>query len=186
MHCVEGDNVAYWSEDRSACVKKMPKKESYVDWIFDIEGATKAEWDKSVQTALVSVLTTHMKVIEEEIRFVSVVDITNRNITLNVFCRLTLEVEIGDYILKHFKLFEPRLNTELGKVAGGVSIATVSMDLREPVNVSTIILICMTIVIVLLASALLFLIRLRIKSMKKKKSLKHLRGEGVGLLTESV
>lgn len=104
---------------------------------------------------------------------------------MSVFSRFTLEVEIGDYILKHFKMFEPNLNAELARKLRGVSIATVSMKLREPINVSTIVVVCVTSVIVLLLIAVIFLIRLRIKSMKRKKSLKHMRGE-VGLLAESV
>lgn len=101
-----------------------------------------------------------------------------------VFSRFTLEVEIGDYILKHFKMFEPNLNAELARKLRGVSIATVSMKLREPINISTIVVVCVTSVIVLLLIAVIFLIRLRIKSMKRKKSLKHIRE--VGLLAESV
>ena len=112
-------------------------------------------------------------------------NLNNTVITVSVFSRFTLEVEIGDYILKHFKMFEPNLNAELARKLRGVSIATVSMKLREPINVSTIVVVCVTSVIVLLLIAVIFLIRLRIKSMKRKKSLKHMRGEA-GLLAESV
>ena len=186
MHCVEGDNVAFWSEDRSACVKKIPQKElSFVDWVFQTDGVTMEYWEKKVQEILVGILLSNLRVAEQEIRFVSVVDVSSTNVTLSVFSRFTLEVEIGDYILKHFKMFEPNLNAELARKLRGVSIATVSMKLREPINVSTIVVVCVTSVIVLLLIAVIFLVRLRIKSMKRKKSLKHMRGEA-GLLAESV
>lgn len=60
-----------------------------------------------------------MKVAENEIDFLLVRDTTDSELKLSVISRMTLEAEIGDYILKHFKLFEPDFNSELEKVHQG-------------------------------------------------------------------
>lgn len=184
MHCVEGDNVVEWVEDRSTCVKRIPSKQTaFVDWSFDLMNVTLSQWESSAKASIVTILVSNMRVMEHEIDFVLARDITDEELKLNVFSRITLEVEIGDYIAKHFKMFESQLNEELQKVMKDASIRTLSIDLREPINVASIIQISVTVVIVLLVVACVYFIRLRMRS-PKRKTLKH--GEGETLLTESV
>ena len=184
MHCVEGDNTVEWVEDRSTCVKKIPSRQTaFVDWSFDLMGVTMKEWEATVKKSIVTILVSNMRVMEREIEFVLARDITDEELKLSVFGRITLEVEIGDYIAKHFKLFESQLNEELQKVMEKASIQTLSIDLREPIDVASIVQISVTVVIVLLVVACVYYIRLRMRS-PKRKTLK--RGEGETLLTESV
>jgi hypothetical protein len=89
----------------------------------------------------------------------------------------------GGYIAKNFRLFESQLNEELKKVMKDVSIKTLSNDLREPVDVVSIIQISVTTVVVLFVVACIYFIRLRMRS-SSRKTLKH--GEGETLLTGSV
>ena len=58
------------------------------------------------------------------------------------------------------------------------------LKLREPVDIASIVQVSVTIVIMLVLMVLVYFIRLRVKSSKKTKSLKHLK-EG-SLLSESV
>ena len=64
-----------------------------------------------------------------------------------------------------------------------VSIKTLSNDLREPVDVVSIIQISVTTVVVLFVVTCIYFIRLRMRS-SSRKTLKH--GEGETLLTGSV
>lgn len=75
------------------------------------------------------------------------------------------------------------MNEELKKVMKDVSIKTLSNDLREPVDVVSIIQISVTMVVVLFVVACIYFIRLRMRS-SSRKTLKH--GEGETLLTGSV
>ena len=185
MRCVEGENSAEWEEDRSACVKKTPSQQwSFVDWSFELVNVTTIEWNNAVRSTIVQLLTTNMKVNENEIAFPLVRDTTDSELKLNVFSRITLEVEIGDYILKHFKMFEPDFDGELKKVHKDAAIRITDLRLREPVDIASIVQVCVTIVIMLVLMVLVYFIRLRIKSSKKTKSLKHLKGES--LLSDSV
>ena len=75
------------------------------------------------------------------------------------------------------------MNEELKKVMEDVSIKTLSNDLREPVDVVSIIQISVTTVVVLFVVTCIYFIRLRMRS-SSRKTLKH--GEGETLLTGSV
>ena len=185
MHCVEGDTSAEWEEDRSVCMSRLPSQQwSFVDWSFELTNVTTIEWNKSVRSAVIQVMMTNMKIKEEEVGFLLVRDMTDTELKLNVLSRMTLEAEIGDYILKHFKLFEPDFNNELKKVHKDVSIQILDMKLREPIAVTSIVQVCVVIVIVLVIMVLEYLICIRVKT-PRTKSLKHLR-EKEGLLSESV
>mgnify|MGYP001071214903 FL=1 len=89
----------------------------------------------------------------------------------------------GGYIAKNLRLFESQLNEELKKVMKDVSIKTLSNDLREPVDVVSIIQISVTTVVVLYVVACIYFIRICMRS-PSRKTLKH--GEGETLLTGSV
>lgn len=95
MHCVEGDNVVEWVEDCSMCLKKMPSKQTaFVDWSFDLTDVAMNQWESSVKADLVTILISSMRVMEREINFVLVCDITDEELKLNVCYRITLEVAI--------------------------------------------------------------------------------------------
>ena len=184
MRCVEEDNVVRWEEDRSACVSRLPSRQwSFVDWSFELANVTTIEWNSAVRSTVVQLLTTHMKVAENEIDFLLVRDTTDSELKLSVISRMTLEAEIGDYILKHFKLFEPDFNSELEKVHKDAAIRIVEMKLREPMNLSSIVDVCVTIAIMLVLMVVEYFVCVRVKS-PQTKSLKHLK-EG-SLLSESV
>ena len=122
MHCVEGDNTVSWKEDRSGCVRKTPSQEwAYLDWTFDLKGVRLRDWRISLESGIIDILTSHLKVEREEISFPIVRDTTDTDLKLSVFCRMTLEVEIGDYILKHFKRLLPSFNDEMAAMDVSVS-----------------------------------------------------------------
>lgn len=94
-HCVEGDNVVEWVEDCSMCLKKMPSKQmAFVDWSFDLTDVAMNQWESSVKADLVTILISNMRVMEREINFVLVCDITDEELKLNVCYRITLKVAI--------------------------------------------------------------------------------------------
>lgn len=190
MHCEEGDVDVKWREDRSVCLKQIPSQEmAYIDWSFVIVNLTRSDWNK-VSTNMISLLTKHLKVSEEEIDFALVRDTSDSTrIELSVLCRFSVEYEIGDYLFKHLKLLVPKFNElvkEYLEVNREVSGWIEEIHLREPIPVGSIVLVCVTTVIVLLIVGLGYLIRVRMLSKKSRKSLKRLRkGEEANLL-ESV
>ena len=165
-------------------MSRLPSRQwSFVDWSFELANVTTIEWNSAVRSTVVQLLTTHMKVAENEIDFLLVRDTTDSELKLSVISRMTLEAEIGDYILKHFKLFEPDFNSELEKVHKDAAIRIVEMKLREPMNLSSIVDVCVTIAIMLVLMVVEYFVCVRVKS-PQTKSLKHLK-EG-SLLSESV
>lgn len=52
------------------------------------------QWESSVKADLVTILISNMRVMEREINFVLVCDITDEELKLNVCYRITLEVAI--------------------------------------------------------------------------------------------
>ena len=111
-----------WKEDRSGCVRKTPSQEwAYLDWTFDLKGVRLRDWRISLESGIIDILTSHLKVEREEISFPIVRDTTDTDLKLSVFCRMTLEVEIGDYILKHFKRLLPSFNDEMAAMDVSVS-----------------------------------------------------------------
>lgn len=56
--CVGEGGSVHWEESREQCFAANPNKEAaFVDWSFTIKGMTKAMWEKSMKTALVTLLT---------------------------------------------------------------------------------------------------------------------------------
>ena len=71
--------------------KKMPSKlTAVVDWSFDLTDVAMNQWESSVKADLVMILISNMRVMEREINFVLVCDITDEELKLNVCYRITL------------------------------------------------------------------------------------------------
>ena len=57
-----------------------------MDWSFDLTDVAMNQWESSVKADLVSILISNMRVMEREIIFVLVCDITDEELKLNVCC----------------------------------------------------------------------------------------------------
>ena len=190
MHCEEGDGNVSWREDRSACLKRTPSQGvAYVDWSFILVNMTRIDWSL-MSAQMIKLLTDHMRIAENEIKFVLDRDVSNvTTIKLSVLCRFTVEYELGDYMLKHLNLLSSQFNELVQgyiKINPYITAWIEEVHLREPIQISSIVLVCVTAAIVLLLVGLGYLIRVRIVSRKSQKSLKRLRKGEEAVLLESV
>lgn len=188
MHCEEDDEKVDWRDDRSSCLKRIPSQGvAYIDWSFVLGNLTESKWSFT-ESQMISLLTENLKVSEEEIEFVLIRDVSDStSILLNVLCRFTLECEIGDYISKHLHLLVPHFDKLVKKYVRDQDVSgwVEEIHLREPIQIRSIVLVCVTAGVVLLIIGIGYLIRIRV-SRKSRKLLKQLKkGEEASLL-ESV
>ena len=190
MRCVEKDNAVEWVDDRSACGKWLPSQRvAYVDWTFELTNVTTPQWN-ATKNKLNAMFTDELKVAPREVAYLLVRDVSVDVVKLRVMTRFTLEVEIGDYVYKHLKelkqVFSEHVSTVLQR--SDVEASVVDMRLREPINIGSIVLVCMTAVVILLMVLFVQFLKRRMTSAKSRKSLRHLRkgGDDASLLSESV
>ena len=190
MRCVEGDNEVAWVDDRSACGRWLPaQRVAYVDWTFELTNVTLPQWNDA-KNKLNAMFTDELKVASREVAYLLVRDVSVDSVKLRVMTRFTLEVEIGDYVYKHLKElkteFSEHVSTTLQR--SDVEANVVEMHLREPINIGSIVLVCVTAAVILLLILFVQFVKRRMSAAKGHKSLHHLRkgADNTSLLSESV
>ena len=189
MRCVEKDNEVAWEDDRSACGRWLPSQRiAYVDWTFELTNVTMPQWNNT-KNKLNTMFTDELKVAPREVAYLLVRDVSVDAVKLRVMTRFTLEVEIGDYVYKHLKELKLVFSEHVSELLQrpDVEASIVEMHLREPINIGSIVLVCVTAVVILLLILFVQFLKRRMSSAKSRKSLHHLRkgGDSASLL-ESV
>ena len=109
-----------------------------------------------------------MKGAASEVAYLLVRDVSVDSVKLRVMTRFTLEVEIGDYVYKHLKElkteFSEHVSTTLQR--SDVEANVVEMHLREPINIGSIVLVCVTAAVILLLILFVQFVKRRMSAAK--------------------
>ena len=175
IECIEQDNQAFWNDDTSACRSHFPHKpNSFIDSTIMIEGLNIDNFE-TIKEKLIEIITKHIIVLEEEINFVMLRDISTENAYITeITMRFTVDYRVGDYV--HFRLIEsfiPSFSQYIQSINPKYSGSFIGEPkLYNPVNWVIVTLVCLLILALLILVIIYVIVR-----RKPSRSTRKLRKE---------